>query len=65
MKKSKVNYEGALKQFDVLLPADYKEPFKHGLEKCKDSTGGVKNACEASYNFLKCFYENNSKFDFA
>lgn len=65
MKKSKVNYEGALKQFDVLLPADYKEPFKSALEKCKDSTAGIKNACDAAYAFLKCFYDNNSKFTFA
>lgn len=65
MKKNKVAYDSAMKQFDVLLPADFKEPFKTGLGKCKDATGGVKNACDAAYNFLKCFYENNSKFTFA
>lgn len=65
MKKNKVTYESAAKQFDVLLPEDYKGPFQHALTTCKDATGGAKNACDAAYNFLKCFYDNNSKFTFA
>lgn len=65
MKKNKITYDSALKQFDVLLPDDYKEPYKHALSVCKDSTGGVKNACDAAYNFVQCFYKNNSKFTFA
>lgn len=65
MKKNKITYESAMKQFDTLLPEDYKQPYKDALTKCKDSTGGEKNACDASYKFLKCFYENNSKFTFA
>ncbi|XP_055326704.1 uncharacterized protein LOC129580383 [Sitodiplosis mosellana] len=65
MKKNKVLYESAMKQFDVLLPEDYKQPYKHALEACKDATGGAKNACDAAYNFLKCFYDNNTKFTFA
>ncbi|XP_031634691.1 uncharacterized protein LOC116347991 [Contarinia nasturtii] len=65
MKKNKVTYESAMRQFDVLLPEDYKEPFKTALGKCKDATGGAKNPCEASFNFLKCFYQANPKFTFA
>lgn len=65
MKKNKILYESAMKQFEVLLPEDYKEPYKTALTKCKDSTGGAKNACDAAYNMLKCFYDNNSKFTFA
>lgn len=65
MKKSKITYESAMRQFDVLLPEDYKEPYKHALDACKDSTGGVKNPCDAAYNFIKCFYNNNPKFNFA
>lgn len=65
MKKNKILYDAAMKQFDVLLPEDYKEPYKHAMEKCKDATGGAKNPCDAALNFLKCFYDNNSKFTFA
>lgn len=65
MKKNKVTYESAIKQFDALLPDDYKEPYKKGLTICKDATGGVKSAPEAAYNVLKCFYANNPKFTFA
>ncbi|XP_055326705.1 uncharacterized protein LOC129580384 [Sitodiplosis mosellana] len=65
MKKNKVLYDSAMKQFDVLLPDEYKEPYKHALNSCKDATGGAKNACDAAYNLLKCFYANNTKFTFA
>lgn len=50
---------------DVLLPDDYKEPYKTALDKCKDSTGGAKNPCDAAYNVLVCFHAHNSKFTFA
>lgn len=65
MKKNKVTYETALKQFDALLPDDLVEPYKNGLTICKDSTGGVKSALEVAYVLLKCFYANNPKFTFA
>lgn len=64
MKKSKINFEGAIKQFDVLLPDDYKEPYKSALTICKDSANGEKNACEAAYKLLICFKDNNPKFTF-
>lgn len=65
MKKSKINYDAAIKQFDVLLPEDYREPFKNALTICKDSTGGVKDPCDAAINLIKCFSDNNPKFTFA
>lgn len=65
LKKNKVTYDAAIKLFDALLPEDYKAPYKHGLEMCKDATGGAKNPCDAAYNILQCFYKNNSKFTFA
>lgn len=64
MKKSKVQLEGALKQFDLLLPDDYKEPYKNSLIKCKDEGKGNKDACEVAYAILQCFYKNNDKFVF-
>jgi hypothetical protein len=37
MKKGKLNYESALKQIDVMLPDELKEPTKNSLEQCKNS----------------------------
>lgn len=64
MKKSKVNFDSAMKQFDVLLPDDYKDVYKTALTKCKDSTNGEKNSCEAAYKLVICFRDNNPKFTF-
>lgn len=48
MRKSKVNYDAAMKQFDLLLPDSMKDDYKNALTKCKDSANGEKNACEVS-----------------
>lgn len=64
MKKAKVQVEGALKQFDVLLPDDYKETYKNSLLTCKDVAKGLKDPCEAGYAITECFYKNNDKFLF-
>lgn len=64
MKKSKVMVEAALKQFDLLLPDDMKEPYKTSLNICKDSTKGVKDNCEAAYILTQCFFKNNDRFLF-
>jgi PBP/GOBP family len=37
MKKGKVNYDSALKQIDVMLPDELKEPTRKSLEACKNS----------------------------
>lgn len=65
MKKNKILFDAAKRQFDVLLPDEYKEPWKHALEVCKDGTGGAKNPCDAAINFVKCFRDNNPLFTFA
>lgn len=64
MKKSKIMVEAALKQFDLLLPDDMKEPYKNAMNICKDSTKGVKDSCEAAYTLTQCFFKNNDKFMF-
>lgn len=64
MKRSKVNYDSAMKQFDLLLPDDFKEPYKNALTLCKDVAPGEKNPCEAAYKILICFRDNNPKFTF-
>lgn len=65
MKKNKVLIDVAKRQFDVLLPPEYKETWKGALDACKDGTGGAKNACDAAINFVKCFRDNNPTFTFA
>lgn len=64
MRKSKINYDGAMKQFDLLLPDSMRDDYKNALNACKDSTEGEKNACEAAYKMIICFANNNSKFTF-
>lgn len=65
MKKAKVNFAAAMKQIDILLPEELKEPNKNALTLCKDSTQGIKDNCEAGYALVKCLYNNNPKFVFA
>lgn len=65
MKKNKMNFDAAMKQFDLLLPDEYREPYKSALTTCKDSSAGIKEACDAALALLKCFSANNSKFTFA
>lgn len=65
MKKNKMNFDAAMKQFDLLLPDSYREPYKSALTACKDSNAGIKDACDAALAILKCFYEKNSMFTFA
>lgn len=62
MRKNKINFDAAMKQFDALLPDNMKEPYKNALIKCKDVANGEKNACEAAYKLLICFVNNNPEF---
>lgn len=64
MRKSKINYEASIKQFDVLLPDSMREAYKNAMSICKDSTDGEKNACEAAFKMITCFANNNPKFTF-
>lgn len=49
MKKAKINYAAAMKQIDVMLPDDMKDLYKASLTACKDSTNGMKDACEVRF----------------
>lgn len=64
MRKSKVNYDAAMKQFDLLLPDSMRDGFKNAMTICKDATQGEKNACEAAYKMIICFANNNESFTF-
>lgn len=64
MKKNKINYDAAMKQFDTLLPDNMRDPYKEALTKCKDVAGGEKNPCEVAYKLIMCFRNNNPMFTF-
>lgn len=64
MRKNKINYEGAMKQFDTLLPDHMKDDYKNGLTACKDSAGGEKNPCEVAHKLILCNLKNNPQFTF-
>lgn len=64
MKKNKVNFDGAMKQFDTLLPDNMKDDYKNGLTACKDAGGSEKNACEVAYKLAQCVSKNNPSFSF-
>lgn len=62
MKKGKLNYQGAMKQVDTLVPNDMKDDFRRGIEACKDVASSIKDHCESSFAVIKCYVENNPKF---
>uniref|UniRef100_A0A1A9WX30 Uncharacterized protein n=1 Tax=Glossina brevipalpis TaxID=37001 RepID=A0A1A9WX30_9MUSC len=64
MKKGKFLYEGALKQVDLLMPDSYKDEYRPGLAKCKDSANGIKNNCDAAYAVLSCLRGEITQFVF-
>lgn len=64
MRKNKVLYDAAMKQFDTLLPDHMKDDYKNALAACKDAVAGEKNPCEAAMNVLQCNYKNNPSFMF-
>ncbi|XP_075977203.1 general odorant-binding protein 72-like [Anticarsia gemmatalis] len=59
MKNNKFNYEAALKQADLLLPDEIKEPAKEALAACKKVPESYKDMCDASFFITKCVYEHN------
>ncbi|XP_063707552.1 general odorant-binding protein 72-like [Culicoides brevitarsis] len=64
VKKGKANIDGALKQIDLLMPDELKEPFKQGIIACEHSADGIKDMCEKAFAGAKCFKANNPKFFF-
>lgn len=64
LKRTKINFEAALKQFNVLLPDKIRQPFIDGLNKCRDAGKGIKDTCEFGYTFTKCIQESMDVFVF-
>ncbi|XP_053608372.1 general odorant-binding protein 72 [Plodia interpunctella] len=61
VKNNKLSYEAAIKQIDLMYPADMKESVKKSVDKCKDISKKYKDLCEASFYTAKCIYEDNPK----
>ncbi|XP_049874883.1 general odorant-binding protein 72-like isoform X2 [Pectinophora gossypiella] len=59
MKNGKLSYDAAMKQADLLLPEEIKEPAKAALTACKKVPDAYKDVCEASFHVTKCIYKEN------
>ncbi|KAH8260751.1 hypothetical protein KR026_003473, partial [Drosophila bipectinata] len=66
IKKGKFQLEQTLKQMDIMLPDNYKDEYKKGIQLCKDATVGLKNApnCDPAHALLTCLKNNISVFLF-
>ncbi|XP_045512430.1 general odorant-binding protein 72-like isoform X1 [Pieris brassicae] len=59
IKNGKLNYESAMKQADLLLPEEIKEPTKAAITACRKVADSYKDICEASFHVTKCIYNEN------
>ncbi|EDV46811.1 general odorant-binding protein 19a [Drosophila erecta] len=66
IKKGKFQLEPTLKQMDIMLPDSYKDAYRKGINLCKDSTVGLKNApnCDPAHALLSCLKNNINVFVF-
>uniref|UniRef100_A0A3G2YUY2 OBP11 n=1 Tax=Corythucha ciliata TaxID=369451 RepID=A0A3G2YUY2_CORCT len=59
IKNGKLNYEAAMKQMDIMLPNEIKEPAKAALTSCRKVPDGYSDICEAAFHTTKCIYNEN------
>ncbi|CAK1582856.1 unnamed protein product [Parnassius mnemosyne] len=59
IKNGKINYEAAIKQADLLLPDEIKEPAKAAITACRKVSDSYSNICEASFYVTKCIHREN------
>ncbi|KAH8421444.1 hypothetical protein KR009_007899, partial [Drosophila setifemur] len=66
IKKGKFQLDATLKQMDLMLPDNYKEEYRRGINLCKDATVGLKNApnCDPAHALLSCLKGNIKVFLF-
>ncbi|XP_045773896.1 general odorant-binding protein 72-like [Maniola jurtina] len=59
IKNNKLNYEASMKQADLLLPEEIKQPAKDAITACIKVADSYKDICEASFFVTKCIYNHN------
>nr|QCF41935.1 odorant binding protein [Athetis dissimilis] len=59
IKNGKLNFDAAIKQADLLLPDEVKEPAKEAILACKKAADPHKDICDASFHVTKCIYNQN------
>ncbi|XP_026752548.2 general odorant-binding protein 72 [Galleria mellonella] len=59
IKNGKLNFEAALKQADLLLPEEIKQPAKDAIVACRKVPDGYKDICDAVFHVTKCIYNQN------
>ncbi|KAH8343393.1 hypothetical protein KR059_009981, partial [Drosophila kikkawai] len=66
IKKGKFQLDATIKQMEIMLPDSYKEDYRRGIQLCKDSTVGLKNApnCDPAHALLSCLKSNIKDFVF-
>lgn len=64
VKRTKVLPEAAVKQFDVLLPDEYKKHYMNAMDTCKGVVAGIKDLCELGFAITKCFQGSMPTFFF-
>lgn len=65
MKKKKFRFEQTTRAFNVLLPEEYKEPWKNAVSACKDEIEVDEDQCDFALSMVRCFHSNNPKYTFA
>uniref|UniRef100_A0A1L8DPK2 Proteinral odorant-binding protein 72 n=2 Tax=Nyssomyia neivai TaxID=330878 RepID=A0A1L8DPK2_9DIPT len=59
--RGRINYQVTIRQIDLFFPEEMKESAKKTVNECRGSMKGIKDYCEASYNYIQCMYKVNKK----
>lgn len=64
MKKGKLQFDGAVRSMQTMLPDELKDDQINAMNACKTAPAGIKDNCEAAYAMLKCQAANTQAFLF-
>lgn len=63
-KKGKLLYDAGLKQINTMLPENMRADYVAALDACREAGKGLKDNCDAAYEMIQCFMQNNPVFIF-